>query len=411
MDFLISHTSKSINADLILPPSKSISNRALIIQALCQSKPKLLNLSKSSDTQSLVQALQTTSKTIDVGDAGTSMRFITAYLSQQEGSYILTGCDRMKERPIGHLVEALNSIGADINYLEKDGFPPLAINGKALEGGKVDISTSVSSQFVSALLLIAPTLKKGLSLSLKGELLSKPYIKMTLDIMRYFGIQSSWTNNSIQVEPQKYVSKDLKVDSDWSALAFILQAMSIAKSAQVSISGLSKDSWQGDSYVLNLFEKFGLEYEFKDEKLYLKKLNKDLNGDYNVNLIDTPDLAQAYCCTLSALSKLAKIKGLNNLKLKESHRLKALHMELNKIGQHSRYSEDTIQLESSVLHTPTESFDSHNDHRMAMCLAPFALLFDIKIKNIEVVNKSYPSYWEDLKKMGFTISPLTHSNS
>ncbi|MGB1988064.1 MAG: 3-phosphoshikimate 1-carboxyvinyltransferase [Flavobacteriales bacterium] len=411
MDFLISHTSKSINADLILPPSKSISNRALIIQALCQSKPKLLNLSQSSDTQSLVQALQTTSKTIDIGDAGTSMRFLTAYLSQQEGSYILTGSDRMKERPIGHLVEALNSIGADINYLEKDGFPPLAINGKALEGGKVDISTSVSSQFVSALLLIAPTLKKGLSLSLKGELLSKPYIKMTLDIMRYFGIQSSWTNNTIQVEPQNYVSKDLKVESDWSALAFILQAMSIAKSAQVSISGLSKDSWQGDSYVLNLFEKFGLQYEFKDEKLYLKKLNKDLNGDYNVNLIDTPDLAQAYCCTLSALSKSAKIKGLNNLKLKESHRLKALHMELNKIGQHSRYSEDTIQLESSVLHTPTESFDSHNDHRMAMCLAPFALLFDIKIKNIEVVNKSYPSYWEDLKKMGFTISPLTHSNS
>lgn len=411
MDFLISHTSKSINADLILPPSKSISNRALIIQALCQSKPKLLNLSQSSDTQSLVQALQTTSKTIDIGDAGTSIRFLTAYLSQQEGSYILTGSDRMKERPIGHLVEALNSIGADINYLEKDGFPPLAINGKALEGGKVDISTSVSSQFVSALLLIAPTLKKGLSLSLKGELLSKPYIKMTLDIMRYFGIQSSWTNNTIQVEPQNYVSKDLKVESDWSALAFILQAMSIAKSAQVSISGLSKDSWQGDSYVLNLFEKFGLQYKFKDEKLYLKKLNKDLNGDYNVNLIDTPDLAQAYCCTLSALSKSAKIKGLNNLKLKESHRLKALHMELNKIGQHSRYSEDTIQLESSVLHTPTESFDSHNDHRMAMCLAPFALLFDIKIKNIEVVNKSYPSYWEDLKKMGFTISPLTHSNS
>lgn len=411
MDFLISHTSKSINADLILPPSKSISNRALIIQALCQSKPKLLNLSQSSDTQSLVQALQTTSKTIDIGDAGTSMRFLTAYLSQQEGSYILTGSDRMKERPIGHLVEALNSIGADINYLEKDGFPPLAINGKALEGGKVDISTSVSSQFVSALLLIAPTLKKGLSLSLKGELLSKPYIKMTLDIMRYFGIQSSWINNTIQVEPQNYVSKDLKVESDWSALAFILQAMSIAKSAQVSISGLSKDSWQGDSYVLNLFEKFGLQYKFKDEKLYLKKLNKDLNGDYNVNLIDTPDLAQAYCCTLSALSKSAKIKGLNNLKLKESHRLKALHMELNKIGQHSRYSEDTIQLKSSVLHTPTESFDSHNDHRMAMCLAPFALLFDIKIKNIEVVNKSYPSYWEDLKKMGFTISPLTHSNS
>lgn len=411
MDFLISHTSKSINTDLILPPSKSISNRALIIEALCQSKPKLLNLSQSSDTQSLAQALQTSSKTIDIGDAGTSMRFLTAYLSQQKGSYILTGSNRMKERPIGHLVEALNSIGADINYLEKDGFPPLAINGKTLEGGKIDVYTSVSSQFVSALLLIAPTLKKGISLSLKGELLSKPYIKMTLDIMRYFGVQSSWINKTINVEPQNYVSKDLKVESDWSALAFILQAMSIAKSAQVNISGLSKDSWQGDSFALNLFEKFGLQHEFKDEKLYLMKLNKDLNSDYNVNLIDTPDLAQAYCCSLSALSKSGKIMGLKNLKLKESHRLKVLHMELNKIGQNSRYSEDTIQLESSVLHTPKESFYSHKDHRMAMCLAPFALLFDIKIKNVEVVNKSYPSYWKDLKKMGFTISPLTHSNS
>tara|TARA_B100001741_G_scaffold313848_1_gene322712 strand:- start:17353 stop:18588 length:1236 start_codon:yes stop_codon:yes gene_type:complete len=411
MDFLISHTSKSINADLILPPSKSISNRALIIQALCQPKPKILNLSQSSDTQSLVQALQTTSKTIDIGDAGTSIRFITAYLSQQKGSYILTGSDRMKERPIGHLVEALNSIGADINYLEKDGFPPLAINGKALEGGKLDISTSVSSQFVSALLLIAPTLQKGLSLSLKGKLLSKPYIKMTLDIMKYFGIQSTWIKNTIKVESQKYIAKDLKVESDWSALAFILQIISIAKSAQVSISGLSKNSWQGDIYVLSLFKNFGIQYEFKNEKLFLSN-NKDLlSGNFNVNLIDTPDLAQAYCCSLSALSKSAKIKGLNNLKYKESHRLKALHLEFNKIGQLSRYYEDTMELEASILHAPTDSFNSHNDHRMAMCLAPFALLFDIKIKNVEVVNKSYPSYWNDLKKMGFIIYPLTDLNN
>ena len=411
MDLLISHASKSINADLILPPSKSISNRAIIIQALCKSKLTLFNLSQSSDTQSLVQALQTTSKTIDIGDAGTSIRFITAYLSQQKGSYILTGSDRMKERPIGHLVEALNSIGADINYLEKDGFPPLAINGKALEGGKLDISTSVSSQYVSALLLIAPTLQKGLSLSLKGKLLSKPYIKMTLDIMKYFGIQSTWIKNTIKVESQKYIAKDLKVESDWSALAFILQIISIAKSAQVSISGLSKNSWQGDSYVLSLFKNFGIQYEFKNEKLFLSN-NKDLlNGNFNVNLIDTPDLAQAYCCSLSALSKTAKIKGLNNLKYKESHRLKALHLEFNKIGQLSRYYEDTMELEASILHAPTESFNSHNDHRMAMCLAPFALLFDIKIKNVEVVNKSYPSYWNDLKKMGFIICPVTDLNN
>lgn len=234
---------------------------------------------------------------------------------------------------------------------------------------------------------------------------------MTLDIMRYFGVQSSWTNNTIKVEPQNYVSKELKVESDWSALAFILQAMSIAKSAQVNISGLSKDSWQGDSYVLNLFEKFGLQHEFKDNKLYLKKFDKDLNDDYNVNLKNTPDLAQAYCCSLSALSKSATIKGLNNLKIKESHRLKALHIELNKMGQLSHYTEDTMKLKASVLHTPIDSFDSHKDHRMAMCLAPFALLFDVKIKDVEVANKSYPNYWEDLKRMGFTISPLTHSNN
>ena len=411
MDFLISHTSKSINANLILPPSKSISNRALIIQALCQSKPKLFKLSQSSDTQSLVQALESTSKTIDIGDAGTSMRFLTAYLSLQKGSFILTGSQRMKERPIGELVNALNSIGADIKYLEKEGFPPLAITGKNLEGGKVDISTSVSSQFVSALLLIAPTLKKGLSLELKGKLLSRPYIEMTLHIMQYFGIQSTWTKNTIQIKPQNYTAKDLTIESDWSALAFILEAICMAKSAQVSVSGLSKNSWQGDNFVLDLFEKFGIEFDFKEDILYLSKSNELMNSDYNINLKDTPDLAQAYCCTLSALSKSAEIKGLNNLKLKESHRLQALHNELNKMGQQSHYTDHSFELKSSDLHAPTEYFKSYNDHRMAMCLAPFALLFDIKLKDVEVVNKSYPNFWDDLKKMGFTISPLTHSSS
>ena len=411
MDYSISHPSKHIQAEINLPPSKSISNRALIIQALCQEKFNLFNLSESSDTTSLIKALENTSKTIDVGDAGTSMRFLSAYLSQKKGDFTLTGSERMKERPIKELVDSLKSLGADIQYLEEEGYPPLKIKGKTLIGGEVSLSANISSQYISALLLIAPTLEKGLIINTENEILSRPYIQMTLDMMNYFGVNSSWENSKIIVKPQDYKPKNLTVEADWSALAFILEVIALSDSAKVIVNGLSNDSWQGDNYALKLFKKLGLNFEFKNKKLHLAKEEVKRGYNFDINLLGTPDLSQAYCSALSGLSLSAEITGLNNLKLKESHRLKALQTELNKIGQDSKYNEDSIKLFASELHPPNAIFESHNDHRMAMCLAPLSMLFDITIREIEVVNKSYPHFWEDMKKMGFTISPLTHSNS
>jgi len=411
MDYSISHPSKHIQAEINLPPSKSISNRALIIQALCQEKVNLFNLSESSDTTSLIKGLENTSKIIDIGDAGTSMRFLTAYLSQKNGEFILTGSERMKERPIKELVNALNTLGAEINYLEKEGYPPLKIKGKTLIGGEVSLSANISSQYISALLLIAPTLEKGLIITVENEILSRPYIKMTLDIMNYFGVKSSWENGKIKVRPQDYKPKNLTVEADWSALAFILEVIALSDSAKVNVNGLLNDSWQGDNYVLELFKKLGLNFEFINKKLHIEKEKIIRENNFDINLKDTPDLAQAYCTTLSGLSLSAEITGLNNLKLKESHRLKALQTELNKIGQNSKYDENSIKLYASKLYPPTTFFESHNDHRMAMCLAPLAMLFDITIQGIEVVNKSYPKFWEDMQKLGFTISPQAHSNN
>jgi 3-phosphoshikimate 1-carboxyvinyltransferase len=411
MNYTISHPNKIIQAEINLPPSKSISNRALIIQALCQANINLFNLSQSSDTTSLIKALGNTSKTIDIGDAGTSMRFLTAYLSQRKGHFILTGSERMKERPIRELVHSLNSLGADIKYLEKEGYPPLKIKGKTLIGGEVSLSANISSQYISALLLIAPTLEKGLIITIENEILSRPYIQMTLEMMSYFGINSSWKNNKIIVKPQAYKPKSLIVEADWSALAFILEVIALSDSAKVIVNGLSDDSWQGDNYALELFKKLGLNSEFINKKLHLVKKEIKRENNFDANLLDTPDLAQAYCSTLSGLSLSAEITGLNNLKLKESHRLKALQSELNKIGQDSKYNEDSLKLYASELHPPTAIFESHKDHRMAMCIAPLAVLFDVTIKDIEVVNKSYPHFWEDMKKMGFTISPQAHSNN
>jgi 3-phosphoshikimate 1-carboxyvinyltransferase len=411
MNYTISHPSKNIKAEISLPPSKSISNRALIIQALCQETFTLFNLSESSDTKALLEALNSRSKTIDVGDAGTTMRFLTAFLSQKDGDFVLTGSHRMKERPIKELVDSLHLLGADIQYLGKEGYPPLAISGKTLKGGEIEISSSISSQFVTALLLIAPTLEDGLTLTLKGEILSKPYITMTLSIMRYFGVNSKWKDNKIRVKPKSYTPHDLSIEGDWSALAFILECAVFSDSADLIINGLFEESWQGDSLANNLFEKFGLSHTFEDNKLHISKGKNREENDFDVNLIDTPDLAQAYCCTLAGLKQSAKVSGLNNLKLKESHRLKALQNELQKIGQYCEYTENSIFLKSSEIHAPKLAFDSHNDHRMAMCLAPLATLFEITLNDGEVVKKSYPKFWEDMRKMGFTVSPLAHSSN
>ncbi len=407
MDYHISHKTKTINAEVNLPTSKSISNRALIIQALTSGSFQIHKLSTSKDTQLLSTALKTKSNTIDVGDSGTAFRFLTALLACKEGEFTLTGSKRMKERPIKELVSALKKLGADIKYIEKEGYPPLQISGKQIEGGGISVDASISSQFVSALLLIAASLKKGLTISLEGDILSTPYIKMTLEILSYFGIESKWIGNTISVKNQPYKAKDITIEGDWSAVAFLLEIMSLAQSGTLKINGLFENSWQGDSKVLEIFKNLGVESKFQDSSLHLSKKEIVNSTSLDINLIDYPDLAQAYCCSLAGLGKTATIKGLQNLKYKESHRLSALKCELEKFQQKSNYTDTDFILRDSTLTSPKQNLETHNDHRMAMCLAPLGMLFDIKINDVEVVSKSYPTFWEDLKKMGFTVSALT----
>ncbi len=409
MNYHISHKTKIINAEINLTASKSLSNRALIIQALSSTPFKIHNLSTSKDTQLLNEALQTKSDKIDVGDSGTAFRFLTAFLACKEGDYNLTGSDRMKERPIKELVNTLKELGADIKYLEKNGYPPLKIKGKSIKGGKVSVDASISSQFISALLLIAPSLKQGLTITLEGDILSAPYIKMTSKIMSYFGVETEWNGKTIYIKKQEYKAKDILIEGDWSAVAFLLESISLSRSGTLKINGLFENSWQGDFKLVDMFQKLGVESNLIDSSLLLsKKENSSINQSLDFNFIDYPDLAQAYCCALAGLKKTATLKGLQNLKYKESHRLFALKSELEKFKQKSEYTDSQFILKESEISMPTQSLDTHNDHRMAMCLAPLAILFDIKINDAEVVTKSYPTFWEDLKKMGFTVSVLTH---
>lgn len=407
MIYTISHPSKIIDAEITLPFSKSLSNRALIISQLCDQKFEINNLSDSSDTQKLLYALQNTSNTIDVGDCGTAFRFLTALLAISKKTYTLKGSPRMHQRPIKILVDALRQIGADIRYLENEGYPPLLIKGKTLLGNKVSVKANISSQYISALLLIAPSLKNGLNITLEGNILSKPYISMTLKMMAFFGVHADWKDNSILIKAQQYKPQPIDIESDWSSLAFLLQAMVFANKAKVSVNGLFEESWQGDSKVLNLFEDFGIKYHFENKTLQLHKDTDSISLIKNseLNLSDYPDLAQAYSCAISGSKNSILLKGLDNLKYKESHRLMALNKELLKIGQKTRFNNSEFEIISSILNPPIESFETHNDHRMAMCLAPFGILFNIKMKEIEVVEKSYPNFWNDMNTLGFTISP------
>lgn len=409
MKYHITHPTKSFDAEIDLPYSKSISNRALIIQALCQKTFKISNLSSANDTIILSNALNQTSSIFDLEDCGTAFRFLTAYLATTPGEFTLTGTQRMKKRPVKDLVNALNSLGAKVHYLEEEGFPPLKIKGKPLNGGTIHINTNISSQFVSALLLIAPRLKNELVLYLEGPLLSKPYISMTIEIMRYFGVFVKWNGNTITITPQPYLAKDLNIEADWSSLAFFLEAMVLSKNATLKINGLFKNSWQGDAAVLKIFNSLGVNSEFQSNYLFLKK-EKQVSSpsSFDINLLNYPDLAPAYCCTIAAINKTAKVSGLNNLIFKESNRLKTLQMELKKINQETSYSNTDFKLLTSKLTLPQSPFTSHNDHRIAMSLAPLALLFDIEIDGVESVQKSFPNYWKEVQKLGFIISDVTH---
>ena len=389
MNYKVNHITKIVDCEIDLPASKSISNRLLIIQALSKDRLTIENLSNSDDTKSLKEALYSKENTIDIGHAGTSFRFLTSYLSiQNEKKFILTGSDRMKERPIKELVKVLRKIGGRIDYMENEDFPPLIINGTKLEGGKAKIDGGVSSQFITSILLIAPTLKNGIELKINGDLVSKPYVIMTLKLMDEFGIESSWENNIIKIAPQHYIAKNYKVEADWSATSFWFEIAALSKSCNIKMNGLQQDSIQGDKKSIEIFNNFGITSKFENGKLILTK-NQAISTCKTYDLIENPDLYQPLRCTLFSKNMTANFSGIHTLKDKETDRILSVETELRKINS-------------------IKTIDTYKDHRMAMSFAPLCLKFgELQINDVEVVNKSYPNFWKDLKKADFIISPLS----
>lgn len=396
---------RRINSVINLPASKSISNRALILNALSNSPYPIENLSNSDDTRVMIEAFNSNSNTFDIGAAGTSMRFLTAYFSRIPGERILTGSKRMQERPINILVEALNTLGGCVEYTVNQGFPPLKIKGKALEGGDIFLSGGISSQFISALLMTAPMMKKGLRIHLEGDIVSTPYIKMTLDMMDEYGVKSEWEGNTIQVYPNEYKPVHFKVESDWSAASYWYSIVALCDEASVELKGLRKDSVQGDSKVAELFIDLGVLSQFTEDGVILTKNGEKTKKIFH-NFVNEPDLAQTFAVTCCLLDVPFLFTGLQSLKIKETDRIEALKTELRKLG-YVVNDRDNSMLEWEGERCEPEKepvISTYEDHRMAMAFAPASVgLGHICIDEPMVVTKSYPDFWDDLTKAGFSI--------
>ena len=404
----VSHPNRNVKVDLSLTGSKSISNRLLILKSIYPLL-KIKNKSKSRDTFALENALKSPTNIKDIGHAGTAMRFLTAYYSILKGrEIILKGSTRMHERPIYPLVDCLKSMGADINYLRKDGFPPIKIKGKKLNFKRVEISSSVSSQFISAILLIAPKLSGGLILELKGKLISKPYIKMTLSLLNNLGIKTSFKGKMITVENLEEIKeKDISVESDWSSASYWYSIVALSKKAEVRLSNYNKNSIQGDSILIKYYKTLGVETKFTENKIILTKVEgfkKPKN--FNLNLIDNPDLAQTIAVTSFGLGISCFLDGLQTLNIKETQRLIALKNELKKLGANIEITESSLKLHETREIKKNISISTYQDHRMAMSFAPLALKIPIFIENPNVVEKSYPKFWDDLEKARFIIKSI-----
>ena len=405
----VSAPQNKIYTNIVLPSSKSICNRALIIKALSKGDNNLENLSDCDDTRVMVRALREMPYTIDIMAAGTAMRFLTAYLSVTEGMHLITGTERMKNRPISILVDALKTLGADIEYTEKEGFPPLKINGHNLKESKITLPGNVSSQYISALLMIGPILKNGLKLTLTGNIISRPYIDMTLNIMREFGAKAEWAaEEAIIVHPTLYRPTDYYVESDWSAASYWYEIAALSDNAEVVLPGLFENSLQGDCQVAEIFEELGVSTEHKGNDVVLKNTGKCTNR-LVYDFVNQPDLTQTFVVTCCMMDIPFRFTGLQSLKIKETDRIAALINEMKKLGYVIEESEDSI-LEWNGKKCDTEmlsGIDTYEDHRMAMAFAPAALkMGEIIINNPQVVSKSYPLYWENLLTAGFGINKL-----
>ena len=398
-----------IHTTIQLPSSKSISNRALIINALGNGTHHPENLSDCDDTRVMIRALNDDKETIDIMAAGTAMRFLTAYLSVTPGTRIITGTERMQQRPIQVLVNALRELGADIEYVANDGFPPLRITGRELRKDTISLPGNVSSQYISALLMIAPVLTNGLTIRLIGDIISRPYINLTLQLMNDFGVRAEWTDDHrLKVEPQAYHSTPFYVESDWSDASYWYQIVALSNEAEVTLPGLFKDSYQGDSQVAGIFRSLGVETIYKDKTVILKKNGKSVERlDYD--FINQPDLAQTFVVTCALLNIPFRFSGLQSLKIKETDRRAALITEMRKLGYILHETDGSVLSWEGERCTTEEhpAIDTYEDHRMAMAFAPTCLaLPEILINNPQVVSKSYPRYWEDLRQAGFIIKEV-----
>ncbi|TDP58588.1 3-phosphoshikimate 1-carboxyvinyltransferase [Flavobacterium dankookense] len=403
---------KSQKSIVKITGSKSETNRLLLLQALYPNIT-LENTSNSDDSDVMLKALNSQFTTdhlqlIDVHHAGTAMRFLTAYFAIQEGKdFVLTGSPRMKERPIKILVEALQQLGAEITYEEKEGFPPIKIIGKKLTNNKVSLPANVSSQYISALLLIAPKLENGLELTLEGEITSIPYIKMTLALLNEIGIETSFIEDKIIVKPQFTIhNSQLTIESDWSSASYWFSIVALSEiGTQITLSSYKQNSLQGDAALVEIYKNFGVETVFNnDNSISISKINFKNQKSLLFNLQSSPDIAQTIAVTCFGLGIGCHLTGLHTLKIKETDRLEALKNELTKLGATISVTNDSLTLEPSEIINESISIKTYQDHRMAMAFAPLVLKVPIIIDEAEVVSKSYPTFWDDLKSVGFTIA-------
>jgi 3-phosphoshikimate 1-carboxyvinyltransferase len=403
----ISVASKKLNCTIPLTGSKSECNRALIMQALSDGAVRVDNISDAADTVTLNSILSGKSpELVDIGPAGTAMRFLTAFYSVKDSEHMLTGSARMKQRPIGILVDALRTLGADIQYLEKEGFPPLKIKGPLSQKTKeVRIKGNISSQYISALLLIAPKLEQGLNLVIEGELTSKPYVEMTLAMMEQAGIKHNWKGNVITIENQSFNKVVINVEPDWSAASYWYAIAALSEDAQLFLPGLNGYSLQGDSIITEIMANFGISSQFKDGGVYIFKEAKKIERKI-FDFKECPDLAQTVIVCCAAMGHEATFTGLETLKIKETDRVNALQTELLKIGVKLIEKNQTYKLDCSGLDLNKRvKIATYDDHRMAMAFAPLALVMpELEIEDHLVVEKSYPDFWKHLGIAGFNIS-------
>lgn len=401
------HTPTIKEVTIPLPSSKSESNRILIINALAGGQSHLSNLSEARDTRTMIRLLASDEPILDVGDAGTTMRFLTAYVAGKGMEKVLTGTPRMQERPIKLLVDALRKLGASIEYQKEEGYPPIHIKGiKEQLTDKLSIRGDISSQYISALLMIAPSLPQGLTLELTGTINSRPYIDMTLALLKQFGISAVVQDNIISIAHQRYVPTSYAVESDWSGASYWYSIVALAEKAKIKLKGLKKDSLQGDSEVVNIMAQLGVSTSYEDDGVVLEKsAHKE---QLSLDFATCPDLAQTIAVVCAVKGVNCKMVGLQTLRIKETDRIAALQQELAKIGatlEERVYDEEWHLIPSADVSWKTKNvlFDTYEDHRMAMAFAPLATLANIQVEDPKVVEKSYPQYWKDLELAGIKM--------